>query len=142
MRVAAAVFLAVSMVGLSRSTASAQKATTQWDGIYTEIQAKRGEVLYGSVCAACHNLDLTGTELAPALSQAALSKAWNNRSVGALLEYMQRQMPLNSPNGLSRQQNADILAFILLKADVPRGHTELPTEAGTLNQIKFVAARP
>jgi hypothetical protein len=55
---------------------------------------------------------------------------------------MRVSMPQNSPGSLSRQQNADILAFMLSKANVPPGKTELPTQTEVLKTIKFVAMKP
>jgi len=51
-------------------------------------------------------------------------------------------MPLNSPDGLTRQQNADILAFILQEAKFPAGSGELPSQPDLLQQIQFVPAKP
>src|SRR3954452_24124315 len=92
---------------------SAQKAKTQWDGVYNADQAKRGRAVYQDICAVCHSSNLYGTELAPSLRGAALTPRWGNRPLADLLDYIQLFMPLNSPDGLTRQQNADILAFIL-----------------------------
>ena len=38
----------------ARGTVRAQQAKSQWDGVYTEDQAKRGEGLYSQYCASCH----------------------------------------------------------------------------------------
>ncbi len=45
--------------------ASAQSVKSQWDGIYTDAQAARGERLYAANCAPCHNWDLKGNEIGP-----------------------------------------------------------------------------
>ena len=42
-------------------------ATSVWDGVYTELQAERGEATYSKTCARCHRDDLKGEELAPSL---------------------------------------------------------------------------
>ena len=52
----------------ARGTVAAQGAASQWDGIYTEAQAKRGEPLYAQYCASCHGPDLAGGEMAPGLT--------------------------------------------------------------------------
>ena len=52
----------------ARGTLAAQQAKSQWDGVYTEDQAKRGEPLYSQYCASCHGPDLTGGEMAPGLT--------------------------------------------------------------------------
>jgi mono/diheme cytochrome c family protein len=123
-------------------TVSAQAAKSQWDGVYTQEQAKRGETQYADHCAACHGPDMTGGEMAPGLTGGEFSANWNDLSLGDLFERMRVSMPQNAPGSLSRAQNADILAFILFKGNYPAGTTELPTQTEVLNGIKFVSAKP
>ena len=122
--------------------AAAQAPKSQWDGIYTDAQAKRGEATYTEFCATCHGGDLSGGEMAPSLVGGEFASNWNDLSLGELFERMRISMPQNAPGSLSRQQDADILAFMLSKAGVPAGQTELPTQAEVLNAIKFIAQKP
>jgi len=124
------------------STVAAQGAKSQWDGIYTEAQAKRGEALYAQHCATCHGPTLSGAEMAPGLTGSDFSANWNDLSVGDLFERIRISMPQNAPGSLSRQQNADIVALILQKMNAPVGTTELPSQTEALNEIKFLAAKP
>jgi mono/diheme cytochrome c family protein len=126
----------------ARGTLVAQAAKSQWDGVYTEDQAKRGEGLYSQYCASCHGPDLAGGEMAPGLTGGEFSSNWNDLSLGELFERMRVSMPQNSPGSLSRQQNADILAFVLYKSNFPAGQAELPTQTEMLNTIKFIASKP
>ena len=80
--------------------------------------------------------------MAPGLVGGEFTANWNDLSVGDLFERMRISMPQNNPGSLSRQQNADILAFILSKANYPAGKTELPTQTEVLNGIKFAAMKP
>ena len=120
---------------------SAQQKT-QWDGVYTEDQAKRGEPLYAEKCSSCHGPDMNGGEMAPGLTGGEFTANWNDLSLGDLFERMRISMPQNNPGSLSRQQNADILAAILKKANYPAGKTELPTQTEALNTYKFMATKP
>ena len=113
-----------------------------WDGVYTDEQAKRGTPLYSQFCASCHGPDLTGGEMAPALVGGDFSSNWNGLPLGDLFERMRTSMPQNDPGGLSRQQNADILAYMLSSNKFPAGKTELPSETGALKQIRFEAVKP
>lgn len=133
--------MVASAVG-TRATVAAQAAKSQWDGVYTEEQAKRGDPLYSQYCASCHGPDLSGGEMAPGLTGGEFSSNWNDLSLGELFERIRISMPQNSPGSLSRQQNADILAYVLFKAAVPPGATELPTQTEVLNGIKFLAQKP
>jgi mono/diheme cytochrome c family protein len=111
------------------------------DGAYTEDQAKRGEAMYGEFCASCHAPALTGGEMAPALVGGDFNADWVGLSVNDLFERIRVSMPQNNPGSLSRQQNADIVAFILSAGKYPAGKTELPKEAEVLKTIKFEALK-
>ena len=126
----------------AHATLWAQEAKTSWDGIYTEEQAKRGEPLYSVHCASCHGPDLTGGEMAPGLTGGEFSANWNELSIGDLFERIRVSMPQNDPGSLTRQQNADVLSFILAKGNFPAGQTELATQTEVLKQIKFVSTKP
>jgi quinoprotein glucose dehydrogenase len=131
---------AVAGVGMFGVVAAQEKS--QWDGVYTEAQAQRGEAAYQENCAACHGPDMAGGEMAPGLAGGEFSANWNDLTLGQLFERMRTSMPQNNPGSLSRQQNADILAFMLRKGTAPAAATELPTQTEVLNQIKFVAMNP
>ena len=59
-----------------------------------------------------------------------------------LFERMRVSMPQNDPGSLSRQQNADILAYILSVGKFPPGKTELARETEVLRQIGIQALKP
>ncbi|HEY7442587.1 MAG TPA: c-type cytochrome [Vicinamibacterales bacterium] len=131
------VFLVASAMVLS-----AQQPQSVWDGIFTEAQARRGDQLYAQYCAHCHAADLTGGEMAPPLTGGQFKYNWNGLTVGDLFERLRISMPQDNPGGLSRQQNADVLAFMLAKSDFPAGDTELASQTEVLKEIKFEADRP
>lgn len=115
---------------------------SQWDGVYTQEQAARGSELYAQYCATCHGADLNGGEMAPSLAGGEFNTSWNDLSLGELFERIRKTMPQNSPGSLNRQQNADILAFILSKGQFPAGQAELPGQTDALNGIKYLAQKP
>src|SRR5262245_10317432 len=107
------------------------------DGIYTEAQAKRGQSLFTENCANCHGMELTGDQFAPPLTGAVFVAKWKDRPVADLFELMRVTMPQTAPGGFNRQQNADMLAFILQKNRLPAGKSDLPPQAEALSQIKL-----
>jgi cytochrome c553 len=127
---------------LAQGPVSAQSAKTQWDGVYTEAQAKRAEPVYTNLCSTCHGAALEGGEMAPPLAGSDFAQNWDTLSLGELVERMRTTMPQENPGSLSRQQNADLLAYMLMQDRVPAGTTELPGNAETLNEIKYQAQRP
>jgi S-disulfanyl-L-cysteine oxidoreductase SoxD len=113
-----------------------------WDGVYTEEQARRGEALYEKQCSVCHGDKLAGRESAPPLTGGAFLSNWNGLTLGDLFERVRKTMPQNAPGKLSRQQNADILAYVLSFNKFPAGKTELYRQAEMLKEIRFEAAKP
>lgn len=55
---------------------------------------------------------------------------------------MRVTIPQDRPGSLSRQHNADVLAYILSVSRFPGGKTELARQTEILNQIRFEAAKP
>ena len=95
------------------ATVYAQQSASVWDGVYTQEQANRGKTLYSKECASCHGQALDGSGQAPPLTGADFKGNWNGQTVDDLFEKMQTSMPADQPGKLSREQNADILAFLL-----------------------------
>lgn len=120
----------------------AQTTASVWDGIYTEEQAKRGHTLYTNECANCHGTEMSGGEEAPPLAGGTFTSNWSGLSVGELYERIRVSMPQGRPGSLSRQQNADILAYMLAFNQFPAGKTELPKDTEVLKQIRFEAQKP
>jgi len=121
---------------------AAAESRSVWDGVYTEEQAKRGEDLYRKQCAACHGEMLNGGESAPPLSGGVFLSNWNGLTVGDLFDRIRKTMPLNTPGKLTRQQNADILAFVFSVNKFPSGKKELQNKTEFLKEIRFDAMKP
>lgn len=113
-----------------------------WDEVYSADQSKRGEALYANNCASCHGSALGGGESAPPLTGGEFFANWNGLTLGDLFDRIRVSMPADRPGKLSREQNADILAFMLSVNQFPAGKTELPHQSEVLKQIRFEAAKP
>ncbi len=113
-----------------------------WDGVYTEEQAKRGEAVYRKECGACHGDMLTGGESAPALTGGGFQGNWNGLTLGDLFDRIRKTMPQTSPGRLTRQQGADVLAFMLSINKFPAGKAELYRQSEMLKEIRFEAKKP
>ena len=129
--------------GPARAAVAARAAARSvWDGVYTKEQAARGDQLYAVHCRECHGESLEGSGPAHALSGPVFTSNWDGVSLGDMLDRTRTSMPLNKPGTLSRQQIADVLAFLLSANKMPSGEAELPRQAEVLNQITFLATRP
>jgi mono/diheme cytochrome c family protein len=115
----------------------AQTRTT-WDGVYTEEQAARGDALYKEHCTRCHGPNLQGNgEGAGPLIGPPFTTNWNGVGMGVMLERVRQSMPLDRPGTMTRQQVADLLAFVLQSNKFPAGKVELVRQPDMLNSITF-----
>jgi len=128
---------ALPPVRAEQAAAPAGTATTVWDGVFTEEQAKRGELAYTESCSSCHGADLGGDGFAPALAGADFSGNWNDLSVGDLYERIRISMPPTGPNTVTNAQKADILAHMFTVNKYPAGKTELEPKTEVLKTIKI-----
>jgi mono/diheme cytochrome c family protein len=129
-------------LALLAALVQAQQPASVWDGVYSQDQAARGKAVYTKECSSCHGASLNGSGQAPPLEGADFKGNWNGQTVNDLFDKMQTSMPADRPGQLTRQQNADILAFLLSSNGFPTGQKELPTDGGALQKIKFEAAKP
>jgi cytochrome c len=121
---------------------SLARGASVWDGVYTEEQAKRSETIYYERCAVCHGAQLEGGDMTPSLLGGVFTSTWNDLPLSDLFERIRITMPLNQPSTLSRQQTADVTAFLLKSNKWPAGQTELPRELEPLKEIQIQALKP
>jgi quinoprotein glucose dehydrogenase len=133
---------AAAMLLVTGFAAQAQERRTTWSGLYTAEQADRGAKVYEAECSACHGATLSGIEQAPALAGDQFSANWEGQSLADLFDRMRTTMPQTNPGGLSRAQNADILAYILRTNGFPAGAAPLDGAAGALANATFVTYKP
>lgn len=131
-----------SLLVVAKGALGAQSAGSVWDGVYSGEQAARGSTLYSQNCASCHGDHLQGKHPTPALAGDTFKGNWNGQTLDDLFEKIQTTMPADKPGQLSREQNADLVAFILKSNDFPAGKDDLHDDAEKLKQIRFEAARP
>jgi S-disulfanyl-L-cysteine oxidoreductase SoxD len=136
--------LLVTMLLLSLDARAQQEGagTSVWNGVYTDEQARRGEIAYRQSCVNCHGPELEGADMTPPLIGGAFTANWNDLSLGDLFERIRATMPLDKPGTLSRQQNADVVAFVLKANLWPAGTSELSRDLGVLKQIRIQSSKP
>jgi mono/diheme cytochrome c family protein len=113
-----------------------------WDGVYTDEQAEHGHSIYHDQCAFCHGDTLDGGEEAPPLAGAQFLSNWNGLTVGDLFERIRKSMPQSNPGKLTREQAADVIAYVFSFNKFPGGKVELPPDAELLKQIRIEATKP
>jgi mono/diheme cytochrome c family protein len=118
---------------------AAQAPRSLWDGVYTQEQAKRGGSAYVERCARCHGADLSSGDSVPPLTGTEFLSTWNTKTVGDLFDRIRTTMPADKPGSISRQQDSDIVAYVLNVNKFPAGDAELGTQTELLKQIQFDA---
>src|SRR4051812_39399581 len=65
---------------------------SEWDGVYTDDQAARGEAHYARSCESCHGADLSGNPVdeIPALAWDAFLMHWNDKTIKDLFDSIKR----------------------------------------------------
>jgi mono/diheme cytochrome c family protein len=117
-------------------------ASGVWSGVYTDVQAKRGEGTANKACASCHGADLMGGEAGPALVGLEFLGNWNQQSLGDFFDRIHSTMPADAPGSLSLQDTADIIARVLQLNKFPAGQKDLPADMNALGQIKIESQPP
>jgi mono/diheme cytochrome c family protein len=115
----------------AQNSVPADSARTTLHGVYTEAQARRGEDAYRRFCAECH---------APAVhSSRAFRQAWDGLPAFQLYELIRTTMPNDNPGRLSRNQYADIVAYLFRLNGMPPGTRALPADEAGLRQIRIAS---
>jgi mono/diheme cytochrome c family protein len=122
------------------ANAAAQNPPTRqsvWDGVYTDVQATRGERQYARSCEQCHGADLAGdpVEEIPALSLDSFMTSWSGKSVKDLFDTVKRSMPKDKPGSLGTGAYLDVVAYLMQANRFPSGSRELPRAPEQLDAI-------
>jgi mono/diheme cytochrome c family protein len=133
-RMLATAFLvaAAARVGAAQApTATPAPAQSTLRGAYTEAQAAQGEATYRANCTSCHATS--------AYTGDAFVRAWDSRSAFDLFELIRTTMPIDNPGRLSREQYADIVAYLFKLNRLPAGDRPLPADDEGLKQVRIEA---
>jgi mono/diheme cytochrome c family protein len=101
------------------------------DGVYSPVQAARGERLFGSICTNCH-------EIAEFTAAGAYLEDVEGQTLWQTFEYMSGEMPEDDPGSLRPEDYADVLGYLLSAYGLPSGATDLPAEQNALEEIRIV----
>ncbi len=111
----------------------------------TTAQIQAGADLYDRHCTSCHEADLHGGinltvgsfGVAPPLIGPNFETRWFPGTVYDLLNGIRSAMPPDDPGGLSDEEYADIVAYILAHNNFAPGPMPLPTDQATLANMAF-----
>jgi hypothetical protein len=106
--------------------------------VYSDAQATRGQTLYKQRCGSCHGSALLGQN-GPPLTGDDFIAAWATQPLSDLVNKIKNTMPENDPGKLTREQSADLVAYILQAGKFPAGQAALSAEEAALNLITIPA---
>ena len=101
---------------------------------YTAEQAARGAQVYQATCARCHPPGQLDGE--------TFAVGWNEARVWTLFSNLRNTMPQDKPGSLSKQQYAEVIAYILKLNGYPPGKDALPAEPEALKSVMIDPKRP
>ena len=127
-----------SLAGFLTISVQAQQPQTVAQGVYTDVQAGRGQAVYTARCSTCHGATLAG-RTGPALAGDDFNGIWATQSVSDLVMKIFNTMPKDDTGKLTRQQSTDIVAYMLQVGKFPAGRAELQSDDAALKPISFPA---
>lgn len=133
---------AMAIVGIAVGVQAQSAGRSVWDGIYTADQAGRGEAQYAQSCGQCHGVTMAGTGEAPGLTGGEFVSHYDQLTVGDLYDRVRTTMPMNAPSTLTRDQYADVVAFLLKSNGFPAGEKPLDRRSEVLATIGIQAQKP
>lgn len=132
------------LAGLALAVAVQAQSTSRsvWEGIYSVEQAARGEAQYNARCSACHGATLNGTGEAPGLSGGEFVSHYDQLTIADLFDRVRTTMPQNDPGSMTRDEYADIVAFLLKSNGFPAGAAPLDRRTEVMATIGIQAQKP
>jgi mono/diheme cytochrome c family protein len=115
------------------------QAADIWSGVFTKEQAKRGEDVFLTHCAAaCHLDNLLGNGPSPGLAGPDFMLRWEDFSMAELLEKIRTTMPKAAPASLSAEEYLAAAIYILAENGAPAGTTKM---SGGLDKIMITGKK-
>ncbi|MGH7972833.1 MAG: c-type cytochrome [Limisphaerales bacterium] len=109
----------------------------QTSGYYTVDQATAGSDVYQAKCAKCHGAQMEGY-IGPSLRGHAFQViASRETNAFKLLLVISRNEPQDNPGGLTDEQDADVMAYILQVNGFPAGKEKLSAESSHLRELNL-----
>lgn len=124
------------LCALDAAAADAEPPPAGEIGLYSAGQAIRGRKLYERYCTSCHGAKLEGNPGAPLAGPAFLSRwADGQHTLDDLFYIIRTLMPYNEPGKLTKQQYADILAYVLEVNGFAAGGEDLAPSPVALKKV-------
>jgi mono/diheme cytochrome c family protein len=114
---------------------------TNWDGVFTDAQARRGQQVYQRACSVCHLDELQGDAVSPPLVGASFTGRFAGSSALDMVQGIRSSMPQNAPDSLGDRAYVDLVSYLLKMNGSAAGAAELPIDVAELEKITIVDRR-
>src|SRR5687768_7787037 len=111
--IASGVLLATTL-GLARQ----EPTKSVKSGVYTAVQAARGEAQFRTSCASCHAPNRFTDDL--------FYMSFAGKPLSEMFDVISETMPEDNPASLKPQEYADVITYLLKLNQFPEGPDELP----------------
>ena len=115
-----------------------KKGRRKAPALYTEDQATKGALAYYQNCAMCHAPLLDGQAAGyagPALKGREFADPSYDFRISDIFNFVAKLMPAATPGSLTREQDVQIMAFILKQNGYPAGPDELVYETAEKSKV-------
>lgn len=121
---------AAALLTLGYAKGAAQNSAPQpAEATVTEAQAERGATAFRQNCLNCH--------IARQFAGPAFERARSGQPLFEFFDQIRSTMPQDEPGRLTRQQYADIVAYILKENTYATGKTEIAPTDDALKKLRF-----
>jgi mono/diheme cytochrome c family protein len=103
---------------IAAAAASATTSGRALPKLFTNSEAAQGRIVFEQHCAACHGEDLRG-KIGPALIGPSLGSVRDHTTVSIMFNVIAFEMPAGDPASLTKQNYADVMAYILQRNGYP-----------------------
>jgi mono/diheme cytochrome c family protein len=117
----------VLLVTASPLWVSGQSQKSVKAGVYTAVQADRGQALFRSKCASCHAPNRFTDDL--------FYTSFAGKPLWEMFDVISDTMPEDDPGGMKPEEYADVMAYLLKLNSFPTGADELPVGKDKLSAI-------
>ena len=133
---AAAVAAVAAVCALVVVVASAQtEPRTVRDGVFSAEQVKRGQRVFKTICANCHEIEeFTGP--------GAYLEEHDGKLLWDTFDFIWSNMPDDDPSSLQPAEYAAVLAYLFSVYGLPTGGADLPIDRKALELITITRPKP
>jgi mono/diheme cytochrome c family protein len=111
----------------SAGALSAQETKSVKAGVYTAVQADRGQALFRSKCASCHAPNRFTDDL--------FYSSFAGKPLWEMFDVISDTMPEDNPGSMKPEEYVDVMAYLLKLNSFPTGADELPVGKDKLSTI-------